>query len=277
MKNLNKIRGKREFHFDDKELIALGICSALLIFLVLWLGILIGKGNQAQEMTKLEENPPITLSPPSSSDNPSLTQQTHIPSGGKLKEEESKRASPQPGEPKRDLKLSYYTVLQDAEQPKDQNIKQPEANPGMSVVKSDSKELNAGQTIGDSKKEEVSKEGSGTEAGLEPRRTDNLPEVPSKKPEGPVKNSFESESAVYTVQVASSQNREESELLRNQLREKGYDATLISVNLGPQGIWYRVRVGNLKDRMEAERLKKELQERFSVLARNPLIVKGSEQ
>ncbi|HWP47193.1 MAG TPA: SPOR domain-containing protein [Candidatus Limnocylindrales bacterium] len=274
MKNLNKIRGKREFHFDDKELIALGICSTLLIFLVLWLGILIGKGNQAQEMTKLEENPPITLSPSSSLDNPSSTQQAQ----GKLKEEESKHASSsQPGEPKRDLKLSYYTVLQDAEQPKDQSIKQSEASPGMSVVKSDSKELNSGQTTEDSKKEEVSKEGSGTEAGLEPRRTDNLPEVPSKKPEGPVKNNFESESAIYTVQVASSQNREESELLRNQLREKGYDATLISVNLGPQGIWYRVRVGNLKDRMEAERLKKELQERFSVLARNPLIVKGSEQ
>ncbi len=274
MKNLNKIRGKREFHFDDKELIALGICSTLLIFLVLWLGILIGKGNQAQEMTKLEENLPLTLS---SSDNPSSTQQAHIPSGGKLKEESKHASSSQPGEPKRDLKLSYYTVLQDAEQPKDQSVKQPKANPDLSVAKSDSKELNTGQTTEDSKKEGVSKEGSGIEAASEPRRTDSLPQVPSKKPEEPVKNNFESESAVYTVQVASSQNREESELLRNQLREKGYDATLISVNLGPQGIWYRVRVGNLKDRMEAERLKKELQERFSVLARNPLIVRGSEQ
>jgi cell division protein FtsN len=274
MKNLNKIRGKREFHFDDKELIALGICSTLLIFLVFWLGILIGRGNQAQEMTKLEENPPITLSSPN---NPSSTQQTHIPSEGKSKSEDaSKHSSVQPEESKRDIKLSYYTVLQDAEQPKDQNVKPPEANPGTSVIKSDPKESKSDQITENLKREGTLKEGSSMEVGPEPRRMDNLPEVPPKKSEGPVKNNFESESAVYTVQVASSQNREESELLRNQLREKGYDATLISVNLGPQGIWYRVRVGNLKDRMEAERLKKELQERFSVLAKNPLIVRGSE-
>jgi cell division protein FtsN len=278
MKNLNKIRGKREFHFDDKELMALGISSLLLVVSIFWLGLLIGKGGQAQEIARVEETPSLTLS---SSDTPPASQpQYESPASVKPKEEDSPRSAAisQPSESKGEVKLSYYKVLQDADHSKDQETKQPEANTDASPAKSDHsghKESRPGPTLETAVSGEPSKESRNVATEPPgPGRSDALPEVPSRKPEGFLR--VEPDLAVYSIQVASSQNRDESELLREHLREKGYDASLISVNLGPQGIWYRVRVGSVRDRIEAERLKKELQEKFSNVAKNPLIVKESE-
>jgi cell division septation protein DedD len=110
----------------------------------------------------------------------------------------------------------------------------------------------------------------------ESRKSGPLPEVPVRKPEGSPKTAPGYGTNLYSVQVTSSPSREESEALRDQFREKGYDAVVTSIDLGEQGVWYRVRVGNLANRVDAERLKKELQERFATVAKDPLIVKVSQ-
>jgi len=271
MRNLNKIRDKREFHFDDKELITLGACSLLLILLTFWLGILIGKESQFQETAKIEEDPLLQLS---SSEDPSTTPQmegtSKEKSGGESKVKQT--TLPQPGESKRDIKLSYYTALQDTENYKEQGTKQPEPGTNPPPVGSESGESKSALIEGEGRKEESDPVAS------ESKKSDTLPQVPSRRTDSPLsmKSTLEPEPALYSIQVVSSPSREESEALRDQLREKGYDASIISINLGSQGIWYRVRVGNLTNRMEAERLKKELQEKFAIVAKNPLIVKVSE-
>lgn len=268
MKNLNKIRGKREFYFDDKDLIALGVCSLLLILLTFWLGVLVGKGSQLDEVIQMGESSALTLSP---SDDTSTTQHIQVAPEENSKQESIQTTNPpRPDEPKQDLKLSYYTVLQDAEQSTEQGIKQPEAGVDSPPIDSESREVKSGSSQGEIMSEgpRIKAPGSG--------RSDSLPEVPSRKPEGPLKIASGSGSGVYSVQVISSPSRGESEALRDQFREKGYDASVTSIDLGTQGIWYRVRVGNLATRAEAELLKKELQERFSLTVKDPFIVKAVE-
>jgi cell division protein FtsN len=78
----------------------------------------------------------------------------------------------------------------------------------------------------------------------------------SKKP-APTTSSAESGSGNWTVQVAALSKRDEAEAVAKRLQSKGYLAFLV----GPSGggaKMYRVRVGNYKDRADAERVMRRL-------------------
>jgi cell division septation protein DedD len=81
---------------------------------------------------------------------------------------------------------------------------------------------------------------------------------------------------IYSVQVASSPDKEDSERLVRKYGEYGYQAYIMTADLGEKGIWYRVRVGNLANREEAERLKKDILNKASHLANQPYVIKVSE-
>ncbi len=62
----------------------------------------------------------------------------------------------------------------------------------------------------------------------------------------------------WTVQAMATPDRSDAVYWRDQLKAKGYDAGIVVADIkGRQ--WYRVRVGNLANRQEAERLAKTLQ------------------
>ncbi|MGH9163625.1 MAG: SPOR domain-containing protein [Vicinamibacteraceae bacterium] len=78
----------------------------------------------------------------------------------------------------------------------------------------------------------------------------------SSKPAA-TESSAESGSGSWTVQVAALSERDEAEVVAKRLQSKGYLAFLV----GPSGggaTMYRVRVGNYKDRAEAERVMRRL-------------------
>ena len=55
----------------------------------------------------------------------------------------------------------------------------------------------------------------------------------------------------YTIQVFSFRSREISERMVAQLRDKGYPAYQSTIDLGSNGIYYRVRIGHFKTRSDA--------------------------
>jgi cell division protein FtsN len=78
---------------------------------------------------------------------------------------------------------------------------------------------------------------------------------------------------VYSVQVASSPSKRDAERLQQKYGQLGYLAYIMTADLGEKGIWYRVRVGNLQTRTEAEILKEELLEKAPRLTNKPFVIK----
>ena len=47
----------------------------------------------------------------------------------------------------------------------------------------------------------------------------------------------------YCVQVASSQDRKDAEVIKGRMAEKGLTAYIVDSNIKDKGTWYRVRIG----------------------------------
>ncbi|MEW6618744.1 MAG: SPOR domain-containing protein [bacterium] len=73
------------------------------------------------------------------------------------------------------------------------------------------------------------------------------PQPPVEEKETPSSPSQEE----FTIQLQSSQNRERVEELLTELRNRGYLAYAIQVDLKEKGIWYRIRLGKYNSREEA--------------------------
>jgi cell division protein FtsN len=56
---------------------------------------------------------------------------------------------------------------------------------------------------------------------------------------------------LYTVQVASLRSKDSAQKIVNELIEKGYDAFVTTSSSSGAGTWYRVRIGNYKNKSEA--------------------------
>jgi cell division septation protein DedD len=63
----------------------------------------------------------------------------------------------------------------------------------------------------------------------------------------------------FTVQLGASQDRVDAQRLEDRARSAGLRPYLVEVDLGPKGIWYRVRVGAFASREAAERFRKDVE------------------
>ncbi|MBM4309669.1 MAG: hypothetical protein FJ119_01810 [Deltaproteobacteria bacterium] len=90
--------------------------------------------------------------------------------------------------------------------------------------------------------------------------------VQSKKPVAEVTAPF------YTVHVGSYRNRDTAASESARISAKGHDAFVERADLGPRGIWFRVKVGRFKTRAEAESLKAKI---HKVLVPDSVVVMNS--
>lgn len=67
----------------------------------------------------------------------------------------------------------------------------------------------------------------------------------------------------YTVQVASAPTSDYAEYLVGLYEQRGYEAYITEITYNDQ-TYYRVRIGNFEDRSQAEALKRELTDRYSL-------------
>lgn len=60
--------------------------------------------------------------------------------------------------------------------------------------------------------------------------------------------------SAFAIQVFSFKDKERAEASLKQLKEKGYPAYVMMSDLGPRGVFYRVRVGSFTTEGEAEKI-----------------------
>ncbi|MBD3309108.1 hypothetical protein GF339_22095 [candidate division KSB3 bacterium] len=278
MKNVHKIRGKREFLFDDRELIVLGGGALIICVLIFVLGVLVGQSLQEQSVAgpltpgaELREQPPATADDQTSQDETLLAENQT--------QEQPENSQAQDGDT---FQRSYYQVLPDSEtyveveatpeqqtSPEPSPTSQPQTSPTPA----------AGEASPPPSAEPTSAEPPPDNVALVPA----LPNVP-KDPSDEIRLGRQQQvpgnaplgGAIYSVQVASSTDREDSERLVQKYGERGYQAYVMVADLGEKGIWYRVRVGNLATREEAGYLRQEILQNLPDLANDPYVIKVSE-
>jgi len=85
--------------------------------------------------------------------------------------------------------------------------------------------------------------------------------APTVKPvatAAPVKTVAKAETGTYLLQVSSSRNPDEAGLLVGKLEKKGYQASIQLADLGAKGVWYRVFVGPVSSRDDADALARKI-------------------
>lgn len=71
-------------------------------------------------------------------------------------------------------------------------------------------------------------------------------------------------SGAYTLNVGSFKARKNAEALRQELEQKGIEATVMEVSLPDKGTWYRVSVGRFSTPAAARRLAQELEKKWQI-------------
>ena len=67
---------------------------------------------------------------------------------------------------------------------------------------------------------------------------------------------------LFTIQVASFQDKLKAERLAEELKKKGYKATISTKDLGGKGIWHRILVGDFDGKEEAAKFLQELKVKY---------------
>lgn len=274
MKNVHKIRGKREFLFDDRELIILGGGALIICVLIFVLGFLVGQGLQEKSVAS-----PLDSEDYMANEEFASVEGDMIDSGNT---ESRSEEVPNKGEKS---KLSYYQVLPDAEtyvEVETTPVKKPEA------PVAPSEEAQPEETEPDAPQQDANKEAPSQSPAPAPRQDSAvapaLPNVP-KSPTDAMqvgRQTYRPEEnpaftgMVYSVQVASSPDREDSERLQQKYTDLGYEAYVMTADLAEKGIWYRVRVGNLATSEEANQLRQEILNNAAHLANSPFVINVTE-
>ncbi len=289
MKNFHKVRGKRELLFDDKELYMLGGGAIIICVLIFVLGLMIGQALEQQSVasplvaeTTLPENN-LMMEEGRIDEEPMMTEETSSPSAA-------------PAEKKSEQ--SYYTVLPDKEtyvEVEATPVRNSEPEPAPTIAKTDQEEPGQEKVTAPSQQAVVKAETSVTPAEVpmapsQPQAATggsalpNVPRDPSdqiefgrRQPQNARTEASLPDGTIYSVQVASSTSREDSERLVEHYGKFGYQAYVMVADLAEKGVWYRVRVGDLSSRQEADRLKDELLSKIPDLAKKqPYVIKVTE-
>ena len=294
MKNSHRFQGKRNFLFDDKELIMLGGGAVAICALIFVLGVMIGQS--------LEERSVASPIRPEQSLSPTDIAETGMPeqSGemAAVNGEQTAAGQNESGDGATENGRSYYTVLPDQEtyvevtatpeapiapqEPVEETVKTPPtAQPVAVAPQAPLREdvpvppQAASQTI------------------AAPVRNTTVPALPNvpKSPSDEIRVGRQQaqplagnraqtaplpDGTIYSVQVASSQRREDAERLVQRFGANGFQAYIMEADLGAKGVWYRVRVGNFVKRDQAEEFKKELERTSSGMIKSPFVMKVAE-
>jgi len=199
--------------------------SIVIFFLCAWmfvLGVLVGR-----------DSAPVKF------DIAKLQQKLERPDSETLKKEEEK-TSKEPAAVRDKTKLEFYEALpEDRSDTTIPDIEKPD------VV---SKKIESAPKKNDtgSEKKDQSSQGAGTDAAQPDKAAVQSKAEPSGK--------------IYTVQVAAFKNPEDADKFIAKLKAKGFPAYRAIGKISGQGIWFRVRTGEYKSRVQArstlEKLKK---------------------
>ena len=275
MKNVHKIRGKREFLFDDRELGFLGGGACVICVLIFILGLLIGQSLEERSMAGTLGSEDYAADEEFASTEMEIDDASVVESSS---QENSTNDRKQP-------ELSYFNDKTPPGHVVEVDVPVPTpSTPSLEESKPDKTEP---ESPPQDVKEETPSQPSAT-AAVSPRKevaaAPVLPNVPRSPTDAmqvgrPVRRTEETAiltGTVWSVQVSSSPNRADSERLQQKYMDLGYQAYVMPADLGEKGIWYRAMVGSLVTQEEAEQLKEDILSRASHLANDPFVIKVNE-
>ncbi len=278
MKNVHKIRGKREFLFDDRELLVLGSVAAVICTLIFVLGFLIGQGMEQSTLAQTVD----FMESPSDDAVASVDNSEDVPAMFDNQEPLPESA------PEKKSGGSYFTVLPDREEYVEvEATPVKEAVPPATSLQEDIPEPAAARSATDTVAQEPAAPASGSVSTATRQNTVVAPVLPNV-PRSPTDEMHVGRPAMgldegaalngpfYSVQVASSRSYDDSERLQQKFIELGYESLIMTADLGSKGIWYRVRVGNLPTKEAAEQMRQDILGRASHLAKEPYVIKLGE-
>jgi len=278
MKNFHKIRGKREFLFDDRELIVLGGGALVMCGLIFVLGFLFGQGIQEKSVASPLDSKDALLT----AETASIEKEVNATPVAESKPQETSASG-------KKSQTSSYKVLPDAETYVEnvEATSTKKSTPGPASLEKSQPEKTEAKVSQRDVKAETPAPQQATPTAL-PRQEvtvapvlPNVPKSPTdviqvgrptRAPEGKTTPT----GGVYTVQVASSPNKGDSERLRQKYVDLGYEADIMPADIAGKGVWYRVLVGKLATKEEAEKFRKDLLSKVGQLANNPIILQVNE-
>lgn len=294
MKNSHRFQGKRNFLFDDKELIMLGGGAVVICALIFVLGVMIGQS--------LEERSVASPIRPEQSLAPTDIAETGMPEqSGEMAAVNGEHAAAgqnESGDGATENGRSYYTVLPDQETYVEVTATPETPIAPQEPVEEIAETPPAAQPVAVAPQTPLREDvpvppQANRQAAAAPVRNATVPALPNvpKSPSDEIHvgrqqaqpsagNQAQAaplpDGAIYSVQVASSQRREDAERLVRRFGANGFQAYIMEADLGAKGVWYRVRVGNFVKRDQAEEFKKELERTSSGMIKNPFVMKVAE-
>ena len=159
-----------------------------------------------------------------------------------LKKKEQLRTQGKSGVIKDKTKLDFYEALRDNRQ--DTLIDKQKSSPS-TTKKIDSLPAKKPPKIKSRKVEKRLAKNTET--------TKTQPPKPSRQPPAAAKSKARSAVSAYTIQVASVKNVRDADRLVADLKKRGYRAYRAIGKIPGKGIWYRVRIGDYKNKSSAGR------------------------
>ena len=294
MKNSHRFQGKRNFLFDDKELIMLGGGAVVICALIFVLGVMIGQS--------LEERSVASPIRPEQSLAPTDIAETGMPEqSGEMAAVNGEHAAAgqnESGDGATENGRSYYTVLPDQETYVEVTATPEAPIAPQEPVEEIAETPPAAQPVAVAPQTPLREDvpvppQANRQAAAAPVRNATVPALPNvpKSPSDEIRvgrqqaqpsdgNQAQAaplpDGTIYSVQVASSQRREDAERLVRRFGANGFQAYIMEADLGAKGVWYRVRVGNFVKRDQADEFKKELERTSSGMIKNPFVMKVAE-
>ncbi len=233
MRDLRDVKNRFEFQFDNRQLVLICAGMVLILILAFILGIIFGTSYSSSEPIGVASAAPLDAAPGEGIIEADLSE-------SEMEAEEEAGSLP----------------LDDEDKDREELMKKLEQEKFPAALAGDSV---ASSTVEAEPTDEEKPEETGTVPVEKAEEVKKPAEAPKKEaaPAPPASSS----NGLYTIQLASSQNRDEAEALIKRLRTGRYDAYIVEVDLGSKGIWYRVRVGHYETREMAEKALKIIQTR----------------
>ena len=280
--------------FDDKELIMLGGGAVAICALIFVLGVMIGQS--------LEERSVASPIRPEQSLAPTDIAETGMPEqSGEMAAVNGEHAAAgqnESGDGATENGRSYYTVLPDQETYVEVTATPEAPIAPQEPVEEIAETPPAAQPVAVAPQTPLREDvpvppQANRQAAAAPVRNATVPALPNvpKSPSDEIRvgrqqaqpsdgNQAQAaplpDGTIYSVQVASSQRREDAERLVRRFGANGFQAYIMEADLGAKGVWYRVRVGNFVKRDQADEFKKELERTSSGMIKNPFVMKVAE-
>jgi len=222
-----ELRDDKRYYFYRKQLVALGIGFTITSVVVFVLGIITGRHIERRQLTEYAASAArIPVAPPPAKLEFELNAQTGEapPAAAGLTQESA--LPPSDKEPARE----------------------PKAHPQIAKAE---------KATATAPVKEAAKRAPRLPAAKSAEQTPPAPAAQEQRRiSQPVKE--KSPELVWTVQVKSSPDKKFADLWADRLKTKGYDAFVVAADIKGQ-TWYRVRVGHLAARQEAEALRSTLE------------------